>query len=304
MMKAIVVTMIMMALVIGSGGAEIVNVCPECGEYGYGYFISIQEAIDSTHPGDTILVGEGTYNEIIHSNYRTLIGSGAILTYTGQSTLWVNNSYISGFKIFPDLNAVGIVVYDNNTIFNNTILDTNYHAVDILGDYNNLTDNFMGNCAVGISEEPGAGENNIFIGNVWMPRMTPPPTTPPPAVEYKPNITVLANSIDMNLSNHLLQFLEDIGIGVVRTDATGFDNHRQDSLIIILGGPDAPEGVGIINQEIMTEEQQNKVRKDSDFMVFAYLDPWNQSIFQRVTVLAGSDRYETMKAQYEYTEGN
>ncbi|RMF89121.1 MAG: DUF3344 domain-containing protein, partial [Methanobacteriota archaeon] len=59
----------------------------------------------------------------------------------------------------------------------------------------------------------------------------------------KPRVVVLANSIDYSLASDFIQFLESKGLEVIHATADDFDQYRTQKFIVILGGPDAPEGV-------------------------------------------------------------
>ncbi len=128
------------------------------------------------------------------------------------------------------------------------------------------------------------------------------PEVPADAVG-KPRIVVLANSIDYNLASEFFGFLKNNGIEVISTNAQNFDRYKTEKFIVILGGPDAYEGVGAIVQSpgLLISEEQNFVRTKGNRKMFVKTNVWTQG--QRVFIIAGSDRYQTQSAHLENREG-
>jgi WD40 repeat protein len=120
---------------------------------------------------------------------------------------------------------------------------------------------------------------------------------PPPE---KPKITLLANLIDYDLAADFMGFLNDTGVEFVRATASGFEDYKTEEIIIILGGPDAPEGVGEIVQAVLTEEEVNAIREPGVKKMYVKPDIWVTG--QKVIVLAGSDRNQTKAAHGENRE--
>ena len=93
-------------------------------------FLTIQDGIDSVELGDSIVVSEGVYNEIININYPlSLIGiEGAIIDGSGINTIININAYnvlLEGFEIIGDsLTVCGIKIQpgSENIIINNNII--------------------------------------------------------------------------------------------------------------------------------------------------------------------------------------
>jgi hypothetical protein len=113
-----------------------------------------------------------------------------------------------------------------------------------------------------------------------------------------PVVEVVANSIDLNLSANFVTFLEGRGVYVRLAPAQDFD--RNFDTIIILGGPDAPEGVGEIVQSVLSQEDQDFLRTHGNKEMFVRENPWWLRYGHKtITVIAGFDRHETQTAVLE-----
>ncbi len=77
----------------------------------------------------------------------------------------------------------------------------------------------------------------------------------------KPKVVILSNSIDYARALDFVEFLENNGMEVIRASATDFDQYKNERFIVILGGPDAPEGVGEIVQRVLTGDEQDYLRE-------------------------------------------
>jgi hypothetical protein len=118
----------------------------------------------------------------------------------------------------------------------------------------------------------------------------------------KPKIVVLANSIDLDLASDLFGFLGNRGLEIVHTTAENFEEHKDEKFILILGGPDAPEGVGDIvrNSGILSIDDADNIRKEGSRKKFVAANPWKRRPGQVVWIIAGSNREETMHAHKDY----
>ena len=114
-----------------------------------------------------------------------------------------------------------------------------------------------------------------------------------------PRIVVLANDIDYDLAGDFFGFLDNKGLEIIRATADNFEEYKTESFIIILGGPDAYDGVGSIVGEILSEYENDDVRKAGARRMFVKTDPWELKPGQRVIILAGSDRQQTKRAHEE-----
>jgi len=107
-------------------------------------------------------------------------------------------------------------------------------------------------------------------------------------------VILLGNSIDMGEASLFMLFLEE-EVTVTRATADDFDSYKNEPWILILGGPDAPEGVGPIVQELLSEDDQAYLRTaKGNYGKYTFTDAWADD--QVVHVLAGFDRKDTRKA--------
>jgi len=113
----------------------------------------------------------------------------------------------------------------------------------------------------------------------------------------KPSTVVLANSIDYTLASDFFGFLKNKNKEAVRANASDFSQYKNEKFIVILGGPDAPEGIGSIVREVLSEIEENFLRQDETSKMFIKTDVWTQG--QVVMVIAGNNRYQTQKAHVE-----
>lgn len=114
----------------------------------------------------------------------------------------------------------------------------------------------------------------------------------------KPEIVVLANSIDYGLAADFFEFLQDEDLEIVRVGVNEFDDYNEERFIIILGGPDAYEGSGRVVQIILQPSEQEYLRTQGARGMYMKSDVWHEG--QRVFVLGGSDRNQTRQAHLEY----
>ena len=111
------------------------------------------------------------------------------------------------------------------------------------------------------------------------------------------NVLLVANSIDSVLATDFLAYLDENNIDATSVNATGLTESAkvENRLIIILGGPDAPEGIGELVSGILTEEEASKVRGAGSELFTVKYDTYTYrySAKQKVIILAGSDRVAT-----------
>jgi DNA-binding beta-propeller fold protein YncE len=115
--------------------------------------------------------------------------------------------------------------------------------------------------------------------------------------ENKPKITNVANSIDKSLGSEFFEYMENQGLEIVQLNATEFEQKKDEKFVVILGGPDAPEGIGEIVQEVLNESEQEQVRQSEAMEMYVKEDVWATG--QMVVILAGSTRQQTREAARE-----
>jgi len=110
-------------------------------------------------------------------------------------------------------------------------------------------------------------------------------------------ILVITNSIDFELATEFFRFLRGTGMKTDRTTASNFEQNKEGKFIVILGGPDAPEGVGELVQMVLSKDEQNSIREKGARKKYVTPDVWTQG--QRVMVIAGYNRNETKNSVNE-----
>ncbi|RMF90975.1 MAG: lamin tail domain-containing protein, partial [Methanobacteriota archaeon] len=92
------------------------------------------------------------------------------------------------------------------------------------------------------------------------------------------------------------------GLEVIHATADDFDQYRTQKFIVILGGPDAPEGVGDIVRDsgILKIDNVDYIREKGHRARYDGTNPWGLLPGQRVWILAGSDRNLTREAHLTY----
>jgi Tol biopolymer transport system component len=139
---------------------------------------------------------------------------------------------------------------------------------------------------IALSSDRDGGNYNIFILDV-SGIVTP----------KKPSIVVLANSIDYGLASDFFGFLGNKGIEVVHATVDDFEQHQDEKFVVILGGPDAYDGVGEIVQGVLSGDEQSFLREKGNRKMYVKTNVWGTG--QRVMVIAGSDREQTKTAHQE-----
>jgi hypothetical protein len=113
-------------------------------------------------------------------------------------------------------------------------------------------------------------------------------------------LVVLANSIDTSLSTEVFSLIKEWGIDIIHSSTEDFDQYKNEKIVLILGGPDATEGVGEKVQGVLSLVQEDSIREEGARRMFTKPDVWASD--QRVFIIAGSDRHQTKKSLEENWE--
>ncbi len=107
-------------------------------------------------------------------------------------------------------------------------------------------------------------------------------------------ITVLGNSIDLPLVSGYLDTYMAAGVDVQTISANELPAHKNDPVIMILGGQNSPEGVGEIVGGILNPNEKNDVLSSPNSEVFAIAaNLWAAK--QKVIVFAGYGKEQTRR---------
>ncbi|MFH1721731.1 MAG: hypothetical protein ABH950_03905, partial [Candidatus Altiarchaeota archaeon] len=113
------------------------------------------------------------------------------------------------------------------------------------------------------------------------------------------DVIFLSNSIDLVLAKDFISYLEENEFNVSIVNASAFSDLKyKEKNIIILGGHRAPEGVGEIVSEILSESEKNfLVSIPTSQRLFSKRDVWAPA--QAVWVFAGHEAPQTRLAWME-----
>lgn len=112
--------------------------------------------------------------------------------------------------------------------------------------------------------------------------------------QKKLGVTILANAIDSGMAEDFFGFLKNKGMTVRRSNASQFDQYKNEKFIIMLGGPDAYNGVGDIVSEVITAREAEEIREEGNREMIVKTNVWMKG--QVVVILAGSNREMTREA--------
>ena len=139
---------------------------------------SIQTAVNTADPGDTIIVRDGTYTENVNVNKHLTIksenGSDVTIVQAKNSNdeifkVTANYVNISGFTVIGAIGHIywpaGIYLYDscNSTIANNNVSNNGIGIRLLCTNNNTISNNNVSNNKYGISHE--GGSNNVIANN-------------------------------------------------------------------------------------------------------------------------------------------
>ncbi len=119
-----------------------------------------------------------------------------------------------------------------------------------------------------------------------------------PIVFASSRIVVVANSIDYENADPFIDHMDSRGRPVLHITAQDLDAHNQEKFVVILGGPDAPEGIGTQVQELLSEKDMEFIReKRGNKKMFVKTNVWRKG--QVVMIIAGNHRTDTKSAMNE-----
>lgn len=110
-------------------------------------------------------------------------------------------------------------------------------------------------------------------------------------------LTIIANSIDKEFATGLIKFFENKDVEISYAKFKEVESYKNEKFLLILGGPDATGGVGDIVKEVLTNNEQNAIRKQSTRKMYVKTNSWAQG--QKIVVVAGSNREETKASHQE-----
>ena len=116
------------------------------------------------------------------------------------------------------------------------------------------------------------------------------------SMPYRPKrgVVVLANTIDHGLASEFLEYLSSHDVNVIHSNATEFERLRYNERVILLGGQNAPEGVGGIVDKVLSKEEEDSLLTPGASFMFTFEGFWQTS--QKVIVLAGYGAEDTRSA--------
>jgi len=110
------------------------------------------------------------------------------------------------------------------------------------------------------------------------------------AAAEKPQLILISNEIDFELNQELTGFLNE-SFGMLRVNASDFQQHKESPRILILGGPDAAAVGGFVS-EVLEQSWQDELRtKKWEKNVYIESSKWAGE--QIIVVVAGNTRYDT-----------
>ena len=118
-----------------------------------------------------------------------------------------------------------------------------------------------------------------------------------PEVLAKGKVAVVANTIDIEMNPNLISLLKENNLTVEYFRNKDIEYNEYDS-IIILGGPDSEEPAGEISRSILTDSDQNNLRKRKYKLMYETSNYFKMN--QKIFILAGSDRDFTKAAVEQY----
>jgi len=110
-------------------------------------------------------------------------------------------------------------------------------------------------------------------------------------------IILFSNSLDMEAAQDIRNYLANRSVTAQIVDSEGFKQARYSGKVIILGGHNAPEGVGEAVSTILSQAEKESLMARGAREVFTREDVWSQG--QKVIVIAGNEMRDTADAVSE-----
>ena len=224
--------------------------------------------------GHWVAAGQGYFN-------LTLINDEGVVNWSVETAGRVKQVFFtnkdSEIAVFTDTGVLEFYSINGTALFNRSVANR-INTLALSADGSKIAAGF---------DKPNAGIYYYRL-NLSQSNNTLPVT---------PKITILANSIDLDLAADFIAFLRNGGVEVESTSASNFEGYKNREFIIILGGPDAPEGVGGIVQNVLTGEEADTIREPGAKKMYVKPDVWAAG--QKIVVLAGADRNLTAETHLE-----
>jgi len=118
-----------------------------------------------------------------------------------------------------------------------------------------------------------------------------------PGVLAEGKVAVVANTIDIEMNPNLISLLKENNLTVEYFGDKDIGYNEYD-VIIILGGPDSKEPTGELSKGILTDSEQNNLRKRKYKLMYETSNYFKMD--QIIFILAGSDRDFTKAAVEQY----
>lgn len=113
--------------------------------------------------------------------------------------------------------------------------------------------------------------------------------------QEKRQLIVVANDPSYELASAWVNFLNTESVPFKRIKPNDFEKYKNEKNIVILGGPNEPEGVGEIVKQALTKEEQDYFSEEGRFRMYIKYNVWAPE--QNVMIFAGSDRQAAAKAR-------
>jgi hypothetical protein len=110
---------------------------------------------------------------------------------------------------------------------------------------------------------------------------------------------IISNQADLPAANYIKQLLSSAGISVTILHASDFESAKGTAdAIIVLGGPDAYEGVGQISRKYLSSDDQQYLRSTKGSSVVRKFSDSGKEII----IIAGNTRSETKLSSEVYSQ--